>query len=179
MRKRTLMLCGILLTCAITMAVLAQSGSSGSPAWQPNHQGIGFSQPAPNKQWVQLDSSPELNIHAVKMETLPVSFLINTGLHINSHTPKSQFLIPTALSLDAPTGVQIAKIEYPQGVDYHFSFAPKDPLSVYTGEFALGVEMRAKPGHYVLHGNLRYQACDDRACNPPKTLPVTLDLTAK
>ena len=32
------------------------------------------------------------------------------------------------------------------------------------------------PGKYVMHGVLRYQACDNAQCFPPKTLPVSFDV---
>lgn len=162
----------VLLVGGCALPLLAQS------AWQPSHQGLGFAQ-SQGKQSVQLVSSAELKIPTGKPQSQQLSFLIATGLHINSHTPKSHFLIPTTLTLDAPAGVQVAGIEYPAGVDYHFEFAPKDPLSVYTGQFGVLVYVHAKPGHYTLHGQLHYQACDNRACNPPKTLPLTLDVVAE
>lgn len=161
------------LGCAISAA--AQS------SWQPGHAGIGFSQPQ-LKQWVQMVSSPDFSIsassHSSAPQALPVRFVIQTGLHINSHTPHSPYLIPTTLTLDQPAGIKIARVEYPVGMDYRFQFSPKDPLSVYTGEFGLLVQVHAPPGHYILHGLLHYQACDNRACNPPKSLPVTLNVTA-
>ncbi len=156
--------------CALPL--LAQSG------WQPEHRGIGFTS-AQGKQSVELVSPADLEISRARPQGQQLRFAIDTGLHINSHVPNSSFLIPTRLTLDAPANVQIASIEYPPGVDYHFAFAPQDALSVYTGEFAVKVQLHAKPGHYVLHGQLKYQACDNRACNPPKTLPITLNLTAR
>jgi hypothetical protein len=76
-------------------------------------------------------------------------------------------------------GVEVAQFDYPQGVDYHFQFSPKDALSVYTGEFAVVVRLHARAGHYAVHGQLHYQACDNKACNPPQTLPVQMDITAQ
>jgi hypothetical protein len=167
-------LLGLVLGCLIPIA--AQS------AWQPGHAGIGFGQPQA-KQWVQMISSPDGAIAAGKNvrnpQELALRFVIQTGLHINSHTPHSRFLIPTTLTLDPPVGVEIAKVVYPAGVDYHFSFSPKDALSVYTDEFGVHVQLHARPGHYSLPGQLHYQACDDRACNPPRTLPLTLNVTAR
>ncbi len=32
------------------------------------------------------------------------------------------------------------------------------------------------PGKYVLRGNLKYQACDNAACYPPKQLPVQFEV---
>lgn len=177
MRPRFSGIFAVLAACAVcAMPARAQS------AWQPDHKGIGFA-PAPAKQWVQMASSPELTVQASKsggaQGSAELRFLINPGLHINSHTPNSKYLIPTDLKLDAPPGVQIGSIEYPQGVNYHLRFLPKETLSVYTGQFAVLVHVAARPGHYTLHGALRYQSCDDQACNPPRTLPLTLDLTAR
>jgi hypothetical protein len=164
----------VLLVIALAaLPVLAQSG------WQPGHAGIGFTPPQ-SRQWVQLVSSPQQAVRAnVKHQTLTLRFTIQTGMHINSHTPHSQFLIPTTLTLDPANGVQTATIEYPPGSDYRFQFSPNDSLSVYTGEFNLLVPVRARPGHYTLHSQLRYQACDNRSCNPPENLPITLDIAAK
>ncbi|MGO8720671.1 MAG: protein-disulfide reductase DsbD domain-containing protein [Acidobacteriaceae bacterium] len=161
---------------ACAAAMMAQS------AWQPSPRGIGFGQ-ARSRQWVQMVSSPQLAVQACgkasKPKDIELRFTIQNGLHINSHTPHSPFLIPTTLTLDKTPGVQIAQVDYPQGVDYHFAFSPKDALSVYTGQFAVLVRVHAQAGHHTLHGQLRYQACDDRACNPPQTLPLQLDVTAR
>ena len=174
-RKRALTL---LLAAGMTgaAAMLAQS------AWQPTPPGIGFGRPK-SKQWVRMVSSPQLSVKAGAQASaskgIELRFMIQDGLHINSHTPHSDFLIPTTLALDKTPGVRIAQVDYPQGVDYRFEFSPKDVLSVYTGEFAVQVFLHAKAGHYTLHGQLHYQACDNRACNPPQTLPLQLDVTAQ
>jgi hypothetical protein len=156
--------------------------SLGQSGWQPSPRGIGFGTPK-SKQWVQMVSSPQVAVKATSPTAAPkgieLRFTIQQGLHINSHTPHSEFLIPTALTLEKTPGVEIAQVEYPQGVDYHFQFSPKDALSVYTGEFAVVVRLQAHAGHYAIQGQLHYQACDNRACNPPQTLPVKLDLTAR
>ncbi|MFZ0517723.1 MAG: disulfide bond formation protein DsbC [Acidobacteriaceae bacterium] len=155
--------------------------SRGQAGWQPAPHGIGFGAPK-SKQWVQMVSSPQVAVKATSpaaaAKDVELRFTIQQGLHINSHTPHSEFLIPTTLTLETTPGVEIAQVEYPQGVDYHFQFSPKDALSVYTGEFAVVVRLHAHAGHYALHGQLHYQACDNKACNPPQTLPLQLDVTA-
>ena len=166
----------------LAAGILSAGASLGQSGWQPDPRGIGFGAPR-SKQWVQMVSSPQVTLEA----TLPAAaarevelrFTIQQGLHINSHTPHSEFLIPTTLTLDKTPGVEVAKVDYPQGVDYHFQFSPKDALSVYTGEFAVVVRMHARAGHYAMHGKLHYQACDNKACNPPQTLPVQLNVTAR
>jgi hypothetical protein len=49
--------------------------------------------------------------------TATLHFRVAPGFHINSNTPKSEFLIPTALKMDAPTDIALTKVSYPEGKD--------------------------------------------------------------
>ena len=115
-----------------------------------------------------------------KSGTVQLRFLIGSGFHVNSNKPKSEFLIPTVLKLDAPTDIVIGKITYAPGQEMSFAFSPNDKLSVYSGEFPVGVAVRpltsVVPGKYMIRGQLRYQACDNAACYPPKKLPVEFEV---
>src|SRR4051812_38779024 len=108
-------------------------------------------------------------------------FRVAPGFHINSNKPTSDLYIPTAVKLDVPTDVSVAKLEYPQGELVSFPFDPDTKLSVYTGDITVkGLVMAAKStprGTYRVHGNFRYQACDNRACYPPVSLPIAFDVT--
>jgi hypothetical protein len=129
---------------------------------------------------VTLAPVPITTITRGKPGTVELQFRVGSGFHINSNTPKSEFLIPTALKLDAPTDIVVSGINYPPGVDRSFPFAPDEKLSVYGGDFTLGVVVRplahVVPGKYALHGQLKYQACDNAACYPPKQLPVDFEV---
>jgi hypothetical protein len=109
-----------------------------------------------------------------------INFRVPAGYHINSNTPKSEFLIPTTLKMEVPTDIVLGKIGYPAGEDASFPFSPDEKLSVYTGDFIVSVGVHplhaVLPGKYLLHGTLRYQACDNAACYPPKTLPVSFEI---
>ena len=109
-----------------------------------------------------------------------LNFRVARGLHINSNTPKSEFLIPTSLKMDLPTDIILGKIEYPAGQDLSFPFSPDEALNVYTGDFTIALAVHplksVVPGKYVIHGVLRYQACDNAQCFPPKTLPLSFDV---
>ena len=109
-----------------------------------------------------------------------LQFRVASGFHINSNTPKSDFLIPTALKLTPPTDIVIGRISYPPGQDRSFPFDPSEKLNVYSGDFAISVAVRPLstviPGKYAFHGMLRYQACDNAACYPPKTTPVDFEV---
>ena len=60
-----------------------------------------------------------------------------------------------------------------------FSFSDK-PLSVFEGEFKVTAKFKipanAPAGAAKLEGKLRYQACNDRMCLPPRTLDVIVPL---
>ena len=77
--------------------------------------------------------------------TLELRFHIVQDYHVNSHTPKSQLLIPTTLTLQPVNGVKTAAIEYPAGKPYSFSFDPKDVLEVYAGDFTLSCQSWPRP----------------------------------
>ncbi|HZQ68088.1 MAG TPA: protein-disulfide reductase DsbD domain-containing protein [Terriglobales bacterium] len=123
---------------------------------------------------------PVTNVTRGKANPVELHFRIGNGFHVNSNTPKSEFLIPTALKLNAPTDIVLGKITYPAGQEMSFPFAPDEKLSVYSGDFSVVVSVRplahVLPGKYVFHGNLKYQACDNAACYPPKQLPVEFEV---
>ena len=132
--------------------------------------------------------APTLSFGAVPLTTAPraaqtmvnLNFRVPAGYHINSNTPKSEFLIPTALRIDVPTDIILGKTEYPAGQDRSFPFSPDEALNVYSGDFTIAVGVHplhsVVPGKYVMHGVLRYQACDNAACYPPKNLPVSFEV---
>jgi hypothetical protein len=110
---------------------------------------------------------PELRFHLVQ------------GYHVNSHTPKSDLLIPTALTLQPADGVKASPLEYPPGQPFSFSFDPSDKLDVYASDFTVKLPVVASAGVHTIDGSLKYQACDHASCYPPKALPVRVVFTAK
>lgn len=136
----------------------------------------------------QSEKGPSVTFAAVPLVTatrtkqtmVNLNFRVAHGFHINSNAPKSEFLIPTNLKMDLPTDIVLGKIEYPAGQDVSFPFSPDEALSVYAGDFTIAVAVHplhsVVPGKYVMHGVLRYQACDNAQCFPPRTLPVSFDV---
>ena len=106
-------------------------------------------------------------------------FRVVDGFHVNSHTPKSELLIPTRIELQPAAGVRADAVEYPAGTSYSFSFDPTEKLDVYSGDFTVKLPVVAEAGSHTVDGTLRYQACDHAACYPPKSLPVQVIFTAK
>jgi hypothetical protein len=56
---------------------------------------------------------------------------------------------------------------------------PTTKLSVYSGEFILQARIVATAGNHLVEGKLRYQACDQNQCMPPKTIDVPIDVIGK
>ncbi len=114
---------------------------------------------------------------------VPLRFRLSEGYHINSNVPRSELLIPTVLTLQAPASGLSIRISYPKGEDVAFEFEPGQKLSVYAGEFTITARIRAaraaSPGVHTVRGTLKYQACNDRACFPPKSLPVEFQITVE
>jgi len=138
--------------------------------------------------WAQSGKAPSVSMAAVSpvsaqrgaQTQVPLNFRVVHGFHINSNTPKDEFLIPTALKMDVPTDVVLGKIEYPAGQDVAFPFSPDTKLNVYSGDFTINLLVHpltsVVPGKYMMRGVLRYQACDNAQCFPPKTLPVSFEV---
>src|SRR6266403_4862972 len=153
------------------MKILLASALFLFSAWACAQDDLGPQGPA-----VKMAPAPVVTVVQGKPATVPLSFRVAGGYHINSNRPKSEFLIPTVLKVEATTDIVIGGTTYPDGHDMSFAFAPDEKLNVYTGDFEVGVSVRplrsVQPGKYVMRGTLEYQACDNAACYPPKQLPV-------
>jgi hypothetical protein len=123
---------------------------------------------------------PQVKVAAGRPVRIRLKFRVADGFHINSSKPMSDLLIPTRLSLSVPTDLSVGKITYPGGYRFVLPIAPQEKLRVYTGEFeifALVSSTRsATPGRYKVRGELKYQACNNRACFPPKKVPVDFEV---
>ena len=147
---------------------------------------VGFAQqvgnldaPAAKPKSYVVYAAEQQSVSAGKRSVLELHFHVVDGFHVNSHTPKSELLIPTRIELQPATGVKADAVEYPAGTSYSFSFDPTEKLDVYSGAFTVKLPVVAEAGTHTVDGTLRYQACDHAACYPPKSLPVQVIFTAK
>ena len=145
----------------------------------PAQQIGNFDAPTAKTKSFVLYAAEQQQIAAGKRSVLELHFRVIDGFHVNSHTPKSELLIPTRITLQPTAGVKEEDVEYPAGTSYSFSFDPTEKLDVYSGAFTVKLPVVAEPGAHTIEGALRYQACDHAACYPPKTLPVQVIFTAK
>jgi hypothetical protein len=139
---------------------------------------LGGAREAAHKGHVTL-LSDTVPLSADKTQTVELRFRVDPGFHINSHTPKDELLIPTELKLDSANGVNVQGEQYPKGSAFRLTVGAGETLDVYQGEFRVSVRLTAGQGASLLTGSLRYQACDNAACFPPRTLPIRVALTAR
>lgn len=109
---------------------------------------------------------------------LAVVLKIRPGFHVNAHEASEDFLIPTEITAELPSGFRAVATNYPKGELRKFQFSPKK-LNVYEGSVTVRMKLEALDsaplGTQKLALKLRYQACTDEICLPPVTVPVTAE----
>jgi len=99
------------------------------------------------------------------------------GLHVNSSRPASEYAIPTVVTVRGPRGVRVSGVTYPRGKNRKFQFS-ENLINVYEGRVSFPFTVTVPPG---FRGNtvrinvaVRYQACTEEVCYPPRTKNVVL-----
>jgi DsbC/DsbD-like thiol-disulfide interchange protein len=121
----------------------------------------------------------QVTVTAGKATDVALHFRVAQGLHINSHTPKEEFLIPTSFSIPDGLGVRLETASYPVGKEFSLPADPGNKLIVYTDDFVIQARIVATPGNHLVEAKLHFQACDKEVCLPPKTIPVAIDVIGK
>jgi DsbC/DsbD-like thiol-disulfide interchange protein len=121
----------------------------------------------------------QVTVTAGKATDVALHFRVAQGLHINSHTPKEEFLIPTSFSIPDGSGVRLETANYPVGKEFSLPADPGNKLIVYTDDFVIQARIVATPGNHLVEAKLHFQACDKEVCLPPKTIPVAIDVIGK
>lgn len=98
------------------------------------------------------------------------------GLHVNSSRPGSEYAIPTTVRATAK-GARIGAVSYPRGQNRKFEFS-ENSINVYEGRATFGFNVTvpaAFRGSTVrVNVTVRYQACTNEVCYPPKSKQMTL-----
>lgn len=128
---------------------------------------------------VQFEYPEQVHLPAGKASIVALHFRVVEGMHINSHTPHEEFLIPTTFSIPTGQGVRLASEHYPAGSDISLPSNPTMKLNVYSGEFAVEARMVATAGNHLVNGTLHFQACNETQCLPPQTITAAIDVIAK
>jgi len=166
---------GIRIAVAVAVALIGGAALAQGQRPLANMGGRAASKPAA----VEYLYPEQVTLPVGKPGTVALHFRIAPGLHINSHTPREEGLIPTTFSIPEGAGVRLEGAIYPPGTDFALSIDPMTKLSVYTGEFIIQARMVATAGNHLVEAKLRYQACENSSCMPPKTIIVAIDVIGK
>ncbi len=98
---------------------------------------------------------------------------IAEGWHINSDKPRDEFLIPTALEVRAPEGIEIEQILYPEPFLERLAIS-EGLMSLYHGRITFGARLSVTsstpPGSYTVTATLSYQGCNNMTCIAPASV---------
>ncbi|MBI4180061.1 thioredoxin family protein [bacterium] len=105
---------------------------------------------------------------------------IADGWHINSDKPIQEYLLPTTLTFEAQEGFVIGEVQYPPAVQKAVALEGA-PVALWMGQISFRAQVdiapSVPPGLRELRGSLRYQACDDEKCLPPRTAEIRVPVT--
>ena len=112
---------------------------------------------------------------------IAIQVVVKPGYHVQANPVENPNLIPIVLALEATEGISVGQALYPAAKRLRLPGDSQD-LVVYDGTFAISVPVQVASGAQVdttktLKGTLHYQACDERHCLFPVTLPVAISLT--
>ena len=155
--------CALLAALLIAYAVTAQESS-----------------PQQARTFVNFVSASDSVVAPGRSAPVQFTFHVVEPYHVNSNLPLAPELIPTQLHFSLPGEIAVGKMQYPAGKLMSFPFDPSTKLSVYSGDFVIRglimAPLKAATGTYTIHGELKYQACDNNSCYPPKKLPFTFNV---
>jgi thiol:disulfide interchange protein len=106
-----------------------------------------------------------------------VLLVIPAGLHVNSNRPDSEYAIATTVRASA-NGARIGAVSYPRGKNRKFQFS-ENLINVYEGRvlftFPVTVPANYRGSTVKLDIAVRYQACTDEVCYPPRTKTISVN----
>jgi DsbC/DsbD-like thiol-disulfide interchange protein len=111
--------------------------------------------------------------------TLVLEVTPKPGMHV--YAPGQDGYIAIQLTLTADPAFTTAKAKYPAGEKYLMPALNETQL-VYAKPFRITQDVtvkRAAAPALTIKGAVRYQACDDKICYLPKTIPVEWTIAIK
>ena len=177
----------ILLALASSLSILmlacsgAEQANTGTPTAASNKASEN-SAPAKNLPADVLRAEAEkIELKSNDSAEAIVKLKILKGYHINGN-PASKFQIATSLDVEQTEGITMGQPVYPSSVSKKFSFSDQ-PIDVYEDEVMIKLPLKAgsaaQKGERTLKGKVRFQACDDEVCYPPRNLETSIPVTIK
>ncbi|HKP70957.1 MAG TPA: protein-disulfide reductase DsbD domain-containing protein [Pyrinomonadaceae bacterium] len=137
---------------------------------------LGFSYAAASAQTVT-GSIGKGSVERGKAARGTIVLNIPGGLHVNSSRPNSEYAIATVVKVSGVSGVRVSGLIYPKGKNRKFEFS-ESTINVYEGRvsfpFTVTVPASYKGKTIKLNASVKYQACTNEVCYPPKTKNITV-----
>ncbi len=132
---------------------------------------------AKDPQFVKITKVKTAQMLIGKTGSAIVSVTVGVGMHIQANPASQPNLISTELKLEPKNGFSVGSPIYPEGTPYRLQNSDRD-LSTFSGTVEIKVPISAIPGVKLgkdeLKGKLRFQACNDKICFFPTSVPVTV-----
>lgn len=172
----------LLLTVFVSLTTLSQAHAQLAPPASPGGQSVspsatpaplGLVPAAPVVRGRYLDVTPSVSRDTASGRvTLIADVAPRPGMHV--YAPGNAGYTAVGLIVESRPGLTIGATKYPKAEE--FLFAPlNERVRVYGHLFRLTRELTVAPGAapgLVVSGRLEYQACDDKVCYLPQTVPL-------
>ena len=136
--------------------------------------------PAPKPGHATITGSPaDVDGKAGAKLSLFVDVTPKPGIHV--YAPGSNDYIPITVKLNPQAPLKAGKLAYPKSELMTFA---DEKVPVFQKPFRLTqdatLDKSAKPGSTVtVAGTVHFQACDDRVCFPPESVPISWTVAVK
>ena len=110
-----------------------------------------------------------------------VAFSIQKGYHIQAHKPDDKFVKPTHFTLLSKDLGELGEETYPAPTTIELPELGK--IKVFAGDVAGKAELKisdtAPIGRTALRVKVHFQACDDKECDSPQEVILSLPVEVK
>ncbi|MBS1519067.1 MAG: protein-disulfide reductase DsbD [Bacteroidetes bacterium] len=127
--------------------------------------------------YLEFSAFPDREIYSVN-DTVKIALnvSINKPYHINSYVVEDPTLIKTSVSVPE-NKFKIISSFFPESEKLKFEFSDNE-INVYEGKIAVGIYLTVTDknlsGILIVPVKLSFQACDEKACYPPKSVTDTV-----
>lgn len=132
--------------------------------------------------------TPTTAVRSGERFTIALTLTPEPGLHVYSPEVAGGYK-PIAVTIQPQPGLVVRGISFPPSEKYYF--APlKETVPVYQKPFTVIQELLLDPSaagqaarkgqtSITIKGTLNFQACDEKLCFPPRTVPMTWTIPIK
>ena len=149
--------------------------------------GLAAGSPQTESETKHLRLTASASLTTVKMGqriALAIDVTLKPGMHV--YAPGVEGYIPIDWAIADSPAIKVFPVSFPASKNLHLQ-AIDETVPVFEGQFKLvrditiGADAKVKlalsaDGNLIVKGAFRYQACDDRMCYLPQTVPVTWTL---